>query len=1103
MRGIRAVLALLALAGWALPWAAAAQSISGPQQARINLQGQTAQPLRYTPQGEDFVIHNGDEFFNRPLYGGHTGFRVDGGDRPEFVLYLPGRGGNLRLALSTPAGSRWLHEAASVTMRYRPGELHYDICDPLLGDGQLALVALATAGTEGLLIRAEGRGLPTGTELVWAYGGVTGQRGRRDGDIGTEPVPISRYFQFQPSFAAGNRLTLGSDGYVLAGPAAVIAGVVPAGARQHLGLAGDWDSLPALLAGPPEATPDTAIVVGRVPLTDRTPVLLALQRLADAARAGASAAAQTYAAVGAPRANQRGTPLAARFTPAELPALFAREQAHFKALRQQVRITTPDPWLNAAVGALNVVADAQWDDDAKAVMHGAVAWRTPLLGWRGPYALDALGWHDRAKQNIETWLARQNTAPIPEQLPPPDADSHLARSETALHSNGDLSKSHYDMNMVFFDALFRHLLWTGDLALARRAWPAIQRHLAWEQRLFRRDFGGLPLYEGYANFWASDDVFYGGGGVTHASAYNFYAFRSAARLAKLIGEDGSAYRREADLIAQAMRRHLWMPDSAGRSGAFGEYRDSLGLQRLHQSYGLWTFYTAIDSEVTTPKEAAQMAEHLSDHLKPIPVHGPGVPADAPYRVLPSSNWMPYAWSVNNVVMGENLHTALALWQADQPWRAFLLAKSALMASMHMGITPGNVGSMNYLDHYRRESQRDFADGTGVTARALVEGLFGVKPDALAGVLTVRPGLPAGWQKAELQHPGVGLAFQRQGQHETWTLTQPGARFKRLLLQLQAQRRQPVQVLVNGVRGTWKADGTGRIQIALPFGTRAVVAVGWRAVPVTFDPPGCRLPGPGPRNIDWTTAVPDARFEPVALDTHFNDRVTDIFKPGKYLSPRPAGVSLALPSQGVGAWAGHVNELPVIDDAGLRRVAAQNEGQLLLPNGLPLATPGAPEARNIAFTSRWDNYPREISIPLNGQARHAYLLMAGTTNFMQSRIDNGEVIVDYADGSRARLALHNPTTWWPIEQDYFIDDYQFQRPGPTPPRVDLQSGLVRLQPTGRAVPGGVATVLDLPLDPAKPLARLTLRTLSNDVVIGLMSLTLDRAVPAAPNNQRPQ
>jgi len=73
----------------------------------------------------------------------------------------------------------------------------------------------------------------------------------------------------------------------------------------------------------------------------------------------------------------------------------------------------------------------------------------------------------------------------------------------------------------------------------------------------------------------------------------------------------------------------------------------------------------------------------------------------------------------------------------------------------------------------------------------------------------------------------------------------------------------------------------------------------------------------------------------------------------------------------------------------------------------------------------------------------YLLMAGSTNWMQSRLDNGEVIVAYADGTTERLALHNRRNWWPIDQDYFIDDFQFRRPEMIPPRVDLKTGAVRL------------------------------------------------------------
>ena len=45
--------------------------------------------------------------------------------------------------------------------------------------------------------------------------------------------------------------------------------------------------------------------------------------------------------------------------------------------------------------------------------------------------------------------------------------------------------------------------------------------------------------------------------------------------------------------------------------------------------------------------------------------------------------------------------------------------------------------------------------------------------------------------------------------------------------------------------------------------------------------------------------------------------------------------------------------------------------------------------------------------------------------------------------------------------------------------------------GGAVPGGAATVLDLPLDATKELKSITVRAIANEVVIGLMSVTLLR------------
>lgn len=1078
----------------------AGQTAPAAQKLWPNLRDNIERPLRYTPDGEDFVIVNGNEFFNRPLYGGNTAFRVDAGDRPEFVLYLPGRGGNLRLGLRTAAEAKWLHDAATIEARYRPGGMRYTIRDPLLGAGTLHLVAYATATADGLIVRAEFAGGPSSrttapVELIWAYGGVNGQRGRRDGDIGTETVPISEWFRLQPEFCAGNRIDTGDGTFTLTAKlprdqTATIRGLVPAGAQLRVGDAVLWDDPASLLTAVNLRAPDQPVVTGRVALATGTPLFLSIQR-ADPAPA---TELDTYRAVTAGAPDETGgaatSPQSGALTPADLPALFTATEAHFAALRGQLKAVTPDPYINAAVGALNVAADAVWDEPQGAVMHGAIAWRSKLLGWRGPYAMDALGWHDRARRHLAYWATRQNTDPIPGKLPPPEPETNLARSEKALHSNGDISASHYDMNLVYIDALFRHLLWTGDLAFAREVWPVIERHLAWERRLFRREFEvngeKLPLYEAYAAIWASDDLQYHGGGTAHASAYNHWHNRMAARLASLLGHDPAPYEREAGLIARGMRELLWTGTH------FAEFKDLLGRQLVHPSAGLWTFYHTMDGGIPTPTEAATMAWNLPPV---IPVRGPGVPADRRYAVHASTDWLPYTWSLNNVVMGENIHTALGLWQAGKVEEAFTLTKSALLASMFMGICPGNVGSMNTLDVYRRESQRDFADGNGVTSRAIVEGLFGVRPDALAGELTVAPGWPAEWTQARLEHPRVGLDYRVEAREEHFTIKTRFGTPQKLTLLVRA-RGASARVLVNGVasEAEVKTGYDPRLLVSLPPLDSFDIMIRWQGEPPVPTPSGPPVGGMAPLHGSVADgAVPDT----VPLSPHFNDRVTEIFKPGKYVSPRSPFVSLAIPSQGIGAWAGHVNATAEIDDTGLRAASAAGGGRITLPNGVPFATPGPGDTPNILFVSQWDNYPDEATVPLSGRARQLHLLMAGSTNAMQSRLDNGEVVVTYADGTTARLALRNPDTWWPIEQDYFIDDYQFRVDAPLPTRVNLKTGEVRVldhqtfKGKGGVVPGGAATVLALALDPDKELRSLTVRALANEVVIGLMAATLVR------------
>src|ERR1019366_7619418 len=153
------------------------------------MEGMTARPLRYWPVAGEFVIRNGGEFFNRPIYAPCSptqagDFRVDAGDLPEFSMYLPGHGGNLKLGIIgvEGVGSKWAAEANEVVARYRPGRMIYEIRDVVLGKGMLRAEVLTAGEGAGFMVKVEGEGVPAGIKLAWAFAGVSGRKGQRNGD---------------------------------------------------------------------------------------------------------------------------------------------------------------------------------------------------------------------------------------------------------------------------------------------------------------------------------------------------------------------------------------------------------------------------------------------------------------------------------------------------------------------------------------------------------------------------------------------------------------------------------------------------------------------------------------------------------------------------------------------------------------------------------------------------------------------------------------------------------------------------------------------------------------------------------------------------------
>ncbi len=1022
----------------------------------------------YHPDGNSAVTVNGTARFNRGLYGAHTGFRVDCSDMPEFGIYLPRMGGNLRFTL--PEGN--------ITARYTPGKMTYlgggvDIEAQVMRSYNVALWSLTNTTDRPISIPVR-------------FGGVAEKKFSREGDLGVDKPDC---FDLKKEYCAGNVYSV-RDTLV----------TVEYGVKER-------KSVNLLIPATQKSVNDMPAFEGVIEL-----------------QPGATEYVAFFPAETSPA------------TYAELPALMRQAEVEREELASTFSFTTPDEYLNPIAGALSVAADGIWSGEAW--LHGSIGWRTPHLGWRGAYVGDAIGWHDRALTHFRTYAANQVTD-IPQIFNHPCQDSilNLARAEkrwgTPMYSNGYICRrpgkmeemSHYDMNIVYIDAMLRHFRHTGDTAVMRELFPVVKLHLDWEKRNFDPD--NNHLYDAYCCIWASDALYYTGGDVTHSSAYNYFANLLAAEVAEAIGEDGSAYRDEAAAIKSAIHSALWLPER----GHWAEYRDLMGHKRVHPSAAVWTIYHAIDSEIADELEAYAATTYVDREIPHIPV------GDTGYSTISTTNWKPYSWSINNVAIAEVMHTALVYWQAGRPDEACRLMKGVVMDNMYYGASPLNFGQISQYDAARGECYRDFADPIGVWSRALTEGLFGIRPDMIGSekVLTIRPGFPPDWNSASVSLPNVEYKFNRDGSTTRYDIANRYGNGSSVRL-IVPVKGSVGTVTVNGKQAQWKAYPQSIEQpwIVVDAGTEPQVVVEISADSELAGTPTGNVRREGP--VEFTEMADGAllwwaveqhpvapiceiatngfddiagdRCKPIDISESFNASVNDIFR-NEYLSPRPAVTTLQLPKQGIGEWC-HPKDSANIDDSGLRRIAAQNKGIISTELGIDFATPA--EGNNVVYTSLWDNYPDSVTIPLKGKGSHLYLLMAGSTNHMQAYIPNGEIRVEYTDGSSESVSLVNPYNWAPIEQDFFTDDHAFALPeGVLPPyRMMLSNGRIGrslenigaflpaqgdekglLSADGRRVDGGAATMLDIPINPSKKLRSLSLETLSNDVVIGIMAITLQK------------
>lgn len=1091
----------------------------------------------YRPDGTAFVRKDSPRLNNRPLYGHENYSIVLAGDRPLLRL-CTGRemNGTLLLAVIRGDVGRWLHEFASVESRYVDGRMEWTLSDPSFPGLRIKLAAATLDKGEGLVARLSAEGPAAGDRLLWAAGGAVAENQSTlwKYDVTTFGRDALLRQSFDPASAEQNRVVIENahwTNFPGPGPGAPDqrrdgqewgpaddrkpghAGVCDLPAVLSVVSADAWAD-PAKLPG--TSSPLRPLLCGVGELPAERPVHWLL-------RAGATHGPATL-------------------DPGSLPALFDASVARNTSVARQIEVNTPDDRLDAAVSAAAVAYRATYRDNV--FTHSGMRWGVPLLGWRTLFGATAFGWHAEV-------LAQAQKC-IESQVKEDSVRTHaFASREHLLASQGPDSRLfgkgritafhpvHYDMQSQFFDQLVHAWRWTGSEELEHLLRPSLELHLDYIQECFDPDLDGT--YESYLNTWPTDGTWFSGGGTAEQTAYAYRGHLAARDMARRAHDHAGASRHEAaaERILTGFKKLLWVHDK----GHVGAYREQGGLKRLHESSWLYSTFCPIDSRMLSDLDAPSALYYTEWALERVRMPYGGE------QVWPS-NWVPSIWSVRQIWPGDGYHLALAYYQSGLSAEAWNVFSGTFPHYFFYGPVPGDTG--------HPAGGTDFNDISSMFCRTVVEGLFGFAPDRPSGLVRVSPRFPANWPHASIRTPDFTLRFEGSEGRARYELALTDPAPAELVVPVSASTVS--QVTINGTPASFTIrPGFGRseVVVAIPSGTSAGVEVVYRPAPIDEpvnvsvntgdsvvlttedavvldwrDPQGAlttpQRDGPhllgtvaapeGHRlvqalvqrgeltrwrlfklaisdpaavaaraRLSFASAPPDARWHTIDLSPVFNGDVRTIYQQ-EYLSPRPNTVSLRIATDGYSHWQAALDPKarpPTIDLAGV--AALTGTDNLLRTSHNAAFSPPAAD-RNIAFASLWDNWPDTVTVPVNQSGEAVWFLVAGSTNPMQVRIANAELVLRYADGYQQSLELVPPFNYWSLTPQKRVD-YNYQRdrfslPPNPPPQVQLGANCR-------------AMVLNLKLRPGTVLKDVTLRALSEEIIVGLMGVSVQNPSEGAP------
>jgi hypothetical protein len=1029
--------------------------------------------LVYQPEGNAIVITNGTRWDNRPLYCHERFSFVWTGEMPG----LRGEAGIFHCGIERDGQRVMLHQFANRVMRYRPGRIEWECRDARFPGLTVSLAATTLADANGVTARIASKGSRPGDKILWVC------------------------FTPHADHGSSYRLKLDAVGYALeAEPARELSRVV----GKFGPVAPVWERLayadhstPQKAAKNPAEILAGAGVVAIVPLSDTAP--------------------QTMAVVADENDPPAYAKLVLRKQPLNLAAVadpvsaFDSGMARAKDFSRRLVIDTPDPHLNA--GAPMAVAATAGIFVNPTFVHGGSHWRQQQPGWRTMGGAIYFGWPDQVQRAVEFWgnlQVKEDDGQHQHAEYSPNGCQQAGKSRFFGKGFIDYKQPpHYEFQTQFFDEAIRAWRASADPKLEASLRPMLELHLERAKDCYDPDGDGL--YESYNNTWPNDSIWFNGGGTPEQSGYIYYGHRAAADMARRSGDLAAAARHEATAakIKKAVNDLLWMPER----GQYASYIEPWGHQRQMPDAWIYAQHVPIESGLASPEQAWKAMFYTESAMERfiLPYGG---------EMRQTSNFLPGQWSIRELYHGDNFGMALGYFlggQGDEGWN---LLRGTMLESMYGDGVPksgysNETGGFNNVNRIspgglsHPNCAVDFTDIVSAYARALIEGLFGYRPDYPNGLVRIEPTFPAGWDRASIQTPDFALEFK--GTTYKLALTKPA----KVNFGIPVRASKVKRVTVDGKPVTFSIEpwaGYGMLRVQLPETKQAVLVVDTVGEPVqlpvlareeTAGRPGRRLEikpvaGDVPRFQFTTVTVPaptnpkllreapaNATWKAVDISSVHNGDLREIFKQ-RYESPRPDRVSMRIGYDGWSAWTfvhwgiktpevtmerALIPEIPAFDavDQGKQLVTPQR-AQFLKPR------PG----KNIAFTSLWDNWPDSVTVPVNVKGDSVWLLVSGSTTPMQGKIANAVIRFRYADGQEETLDLVPPENFWSL-CGFGRVDYNYERDGYALPKTPPAQ--VQLGTNCRAM------VYGWKLRPGVELNEVTLETMSLDVVIGLMGVSV--------------